>query len=323
MFEQIDVPALTTQLGSLKPLVKPHYAWPFQFTDADPSDPTGQRKLCPMWLPAQRGLLREYVRLTKSCPLSLEYFKPDQVTAAAEVCVPLKASTCVTTSPTAIAGLSASEWGTLWAANLRDWCDRLDRLAGALAAAKLEVGAMIVDIETWQLPPYGKDDQYDIGAKHAALSREIRKRWPRALQICYNRGAVFVFGMRLAPVGYYPRGGEWPYCPSLYLAEWTACQQILEETCAAAAQDRVSGVVPFVGLGGSMRLGRNQWGRLNAAGTSEGFQVVEPHAWAWQAGFELTRDTRIPAVAWWPGPFSTPTWGEQFVDYARGAAGLA
>ncbi len=327
MFEQIDVPALTAKLGALEPLRKPHYAWPFQFTDPDPSDATGQRKLCPMWLAPQRELLRAYVRLTGSCPLQLEFFKADQVAAAAEVCQPApprKAATiCVTTAPLAIAALPASEWGVSWAACLRDWCDRLDRLAGALVAAQLEVGAVITDIESWRLPPRGTDNLYDVGAKHAALSRELRQRWPRALQLGYNRGAFSYSGMQVERVGYYPRGGEFCYCPSLYLGEWCANQRLLELCAADADEDRVSGVVPFVALGGSIPRGHNQWGLKKADGQDEGFDYTRPHDWGWQAGCELLRDPRVPAVAWWPGPFRTPSWGEQLHDYGRGAAGLA
>ncbi len=331
MLEQIDVAALTAQLAALPPLKKTHYAWPFQFTDPDPSDPTGQRKLCPLWLAPQRELLRAYVRLTKSCPLQLEFFRPDQVAAAAEVCQPpaissprgAAATICVTTAPTALAALPASEWGTSWAAVLYDWCDRLDRLAGALVAAQLEVGAVIVDIESWRLPPRGSDNEYDVGAKHAALSRALRQRWPRALQLGYNRGAFSYSGMQLERIGYYPRGGEWPYCPSLYLSEWSANQRLLELCCADAAEDRVSGVVPFVALGGSIPRGFNRWGQKNEAGLDVGFDRTRPHEWAAQAGIELLRDERVPAIAWWPGPFSTPTWGAQLYDYGRGARGVA
>lgn len=309
----ITLPALA-DLQALAPLAKPHYSWPFQFVDPDPTDPTGERKICQLWTVENRPILREFARITRSLPLSLEFYKLPQVAACAEAMRGTDSTICLTCTPSYLASVRVSDWSQTYADAMRKLAGLLEGASTIFDQAKLKVGAFMLDIETWRTPPYGSDNVHELGAKHVAIERLVSQRFPSAVYLCYNRGSVGYSGLGLGEMGYLPRGGRHPYTPSLYYQEHLANRAVLDATCELAKADGVPSVVPFVSLGRSQPRGRNQW----QPDTNDALPFG-----AWQVGFELARDPRVSAVAFWPGPFSNPGWGGQFVgEYCPGAAGL-
>lgn len=306
------MPITADQLAALKPLAKPHLSWPFGFIRGTST--------FPMWQVENNKLLTEYVRITGSVPLSLEWFRDEQVAIAITTGAPV----CLSSSPyqrMAKAGLPAASVGAECWQDVMDFALRLDKLA------KLGVtpAHIVIDVEHWRA---SKEDAGALLDKYNTLDRIARATFPAATIIYYDRGAVAPNNAGddgWLPSDYFPPGspGQINSC-SLYFCEWAVNQEIYRRTVAAAGKLPVA---CFVALGTLQRRAGAGWsGQYEPGGYDQ--------ETAWQVGLELNntwaaqRPARYPCsttplVIFWPAAFDPayPGWAEQFVAYCLGAAG--
>lgn len=306
------MPITAELLAPLKPLAKPHLSWPFGWIRGTST--------FPMWQAENHALLKEFTRITGSVPLSLEWFKDEQVAIAQETAAPV----CLSSSPyqrMAKAGLPAASVGAECWQDVMDFAVRLDKLA------KLGVtpAHVVIDVEHWRA---SKESAAALLDKYSTLDRIARATFPDAQIIYYDRGAVAPNNAGddgWLPCDYFPTGapGEINSC-SLYFSEWAVNQEIYRRTVAA------SGKLPvacFVALGTFQRRAGAGWsGQYEPGGYDQ--------ETAWQVGLELNntwaaqRPARYPCsttplVIFWPSAFDPafPGWAEQFWAYCKGAAG--
>ena len=306
------MPITAELLAPLKPLAKPHLSWPFGWIRGTST--------FPMWQAENRKLLKEFTRITGSVPLSLEWFKEEQVSIAQETAAPV----CLSSSPyqrMAKAGLPAASVGAECWQDVMDFALRLDKLA------KLGVtpAHLVIDVEHWRA---SKEDAGALLDKYNTLDRIARATFPAAQIIYYDRGAVAPNNAGddgWLPSDYFPPGspGQINSC-SLYFCEWAVNQEIYRRTVAAA---NGLPVACFVALGTLQRRAGAGWsGQYEAGGYDQ--------ATAWQVGLELNNSwaaqrparypcSTTPLVIFWPAAFDPayPGWAEQFWAYCKGAAG--
>jgi hypothetical protein len=294
-------------LSSLKPLPKLHLSWPFQAS----GDTT-----IPMW--QDQTLLKDYVRITGSLPLSLEWYTADQLDIAARLAAPI----CLSTTPyrrMAAKKLAADDIGPDFLADLADFTGRL----AGLSAVAARISHVVIDIEHWR--GAGQPEEALV-EKHQRLSRELKVFLPRAAQIFYQRGAIQPDassddGWRA--VDYYPPAspGDFNSC-SLYYGEWSLDQQIWLRT---SGNSPARPVAAFLSLGGFQTRQGTSWGPFVAGGWSAdtawqiGLEINHPWAASRPGRFPLSG---VPLVVFWPAAFDPkyPAWGDQFIAYCRGAA---
>lgn len=306
------MPITADQLAALKPLAKPHLSWPFGFIRGTST--------FPMWQVENNKLLTEYVRITGSVPLSLEWFRDEQVAIAITTGAPV----CLSSSPyqrMAKAGLPAASVGAECWQDVMDFAARLDKLS------KLGVtpAHLVIDVEHWRA---SKEDASALLDKYNTLDRIARATYPDAQIIYYDRGAVAPNNAGddgWLPSDYFPidSPGSINSC-SLYFSEWAVNQEIYRRTVAAAGKLPVA---CFVALGTLQRRAGAGWsGQYEPGGYDQ--------ATAWQVGLELNNSwaaqrprrypcSTTPLVIFWPAAFDPafPGWAEQFWAYCKGAAG--
>lgn len=323
-------------LSGLRPLQKPHYSW----------------EIAPAVLNSRGEHLYQYVRITRSVPVSLRWATRAQVDAAVELA--LRATAAEPQARPATLTLQSAPWhpdleGKVPTTNPKDRCgdpsydgpevarhlrwtmQRIDLLKQWITG-RVPVGAILYDCECWRA---SGDPEHDaaMAAKHATYFRLLSSAFPGVPVICWCRGSstpshsdtgwreARYFTLR-EPIDHFS-------CYLDCLSDPTLTRATFKRTCANADKHGIHVVIPWVALGTGPRYTFRGWERSPKAHLDPEYPVI--HSWLF--GAEVNQDwyaerperfapwNRAPCVVFYPPAFDPriPQWGKHFVAYVRGA----
>lgn len=328
---------ILTWLQELKPLPKVHYSWPW-----------------PLNIASQEELLYQYVRLTHAVSLRGEghYYNGKDITTdvidqSVQLCKRINA-----TNPKipASLGVNYSVWvrrfgkdlpptdtGETHKAELALLGSRLKRVQDDLAAANRKHGAGIMvtailfDCERFTIRPDNARWNAALTAKYNAAYEVARKAFPEARVEWYARGAVQPGASATGwGVSQYftlkEKGGS--FACSLYrVPEIGITRETFRRTFKLAQQHGVPEVTPWIALASGYR---RQPDKFHKWSFNWNYDLI----YSWKLGAELNhawfgqpeRHNRFAPwnaakiAVFYPEPFGrSPSWGEHFVAYVRGA----
>lgn len=324
-----------TDLQALTALRLVHHSWPLQPV----ATPT---------LLSDTGLLTQYLRMTKSMPISLDFTTQTTVNTLFQY-AETATEVCLTTSPYATMlanNRDANYWGTDFNTDYDQLRSRVTSVKSWLATARTTysrtgtVTLVVVDAELFDT---ATDNAASLDAKYDWVYDYLLEQFPSAVILFYNRGRELYAGAntlyRDAPHFTFNEQGAYYSCSLYTPAEWRLCQETYRETCTKAANSGISYVVPFLSLGWSIYRGYDTSPPSHGSNDNTAYDVAYPLGNSWQAGREInysgsdfySQPTRFapwnycPFVYFYPSAFDPSadttgsTWGDHFVAYCKGA----
>lgn len=321
-------------LSALKPLPKPHYSW----------------EMAPAVIEARGEHVYQYVRITRSVPVSLRWATRSQVDAA--VGMALRATAAEPKERPVTLTLQSAPWhpdleGKVPTTNPKDrcgdpsydgpevarhlrWTEQRISLLKRWIGGRVPVETILYDCECWRA---NGDPRHDaaMDLRHEQYLRLLREAFSGARTIMWDRGAVHPArndaGWEDADYFTLREPGDHFSCYLEYLPDLTLTREVFKRTCRKADAFRVRDVIPWIALG------------CEAPYTFEGINRAQlapggyPVIYSWLLGAEINQTwyarrperfapwDRAPCVVFYPPAFDprVPQWGRHFVAYVRGA----
>jgi hypothetical protein len=320
--EPTDAPILE-QMRALPPLPKVHYSWGLEngtlLNTAD--DPR----------------LYEYVRITHAACVTGEWANEDRVNRAVLACAQVNA-----THPTTVTtiGINYSPWHRVFPAGMpptymgpehdleiATFRDKMTNVRNLIAAANAKYGAnvtasmVLLNSEVWEVKQPGEPgaDAWNaaLDVKYNAIYDASKSVFPAAIVLWAAEGSGPYFTLREKTDGLFNTTAYNPAAPEINYPYMKGLLALCEQRGASAAAMWISLASGWQTAAGAPTTYRYDWD-------------YDP-VYSWELGRRLNAPrldgmaVPIQYVIFWPAPFSTvtPTWGQHFVAYVRGANGLA
>lgn len=331
-FQAVPETQIVRWLRELKPLSKTHYSWPLPFRSI--SD----------------DVLCEYVRLTHAASLSGEWGTQEQIDRAVEVCHRVNQTAPAT--PASI-GINYSVWhrrfgkdlpptdtGPTHQAELDYLRARMTAIRDGLAQANdrhgadIRVSAILFDSEHFHVKPQDAKWNAAITQKYDASWDIVREIFPNVRIEWYARGAVHpgasATGWSAANYFALDEKGESFGCSLYQVPEIGQTREIFRRTAKNAAHYGCDEVTPWIALASGYRRQTDQYHEFSL---NWNYDLI----YSWQLGRELHNSwfgvperaerfapwNKAKVAIFYPEPFGRSRfWGQHFVAYVRGAAGV-